>query len=662
MMRRLSIARGRTRWLLAQCAGILIVTAPAYPRAGETATPLTIRITSPLGRTGLHGAIRLVAQVKHAPEVHLPVKFFVDGRFHGEAIEGPPFAVEWVDENPYEPREISAEVCDAKGDCARDVVKLEPMTIVEEAEVSSVLVEAAVQDATGKSINGLTTESFTLVEDDVPQTLDLVRSDVVDSTYILLVDSSQSMARRLEFVQQAAGRLLGHLPTRDRVIVAPFSRKVEAVTGPTNDRVTAIEAIGAIRSRGGTAIMDVLTDLPRLAEGTTGRLTAVLITDGYDEHSSKTIEDAIRAVKSAQATLFVVGIGGVAGISIKGERMLRQVAEQSGGRAFFPSRDEELHAVHGLIAADVQSRYLLAYTPTNRQLDGGWRHIRVATTSPKHVVRARPGYFAPKPPPIRATLEFTAANRDRTPVEIAADDLTVFEDGTRQTLESFQEALAPISIVLAVDASGSMKGAVDAVKEGARQFVDALRPQDRLALIVFSDESLLIHDLTERREGTHQAIDQYQVRGGTALHDALFDAMKRLGPVEGRRAVVLVTDGRDENGPGTGPGSRHTRAEVLGELRMVDAAVYSIGLGSSVDRDGLEEFARESGGEAFFPELVQDLADDYRRVIEHLRRRYVATFLSSNTNRDGGWRAVEITSQDPRVVIRSRGGYRAPEH
>jgi len=337
------------------------------------------------------------------------------------------------------------------------------------------------------------------------------------------------------------------------------------------------------------------------------------------------------------------------------------VAEQSGGRAFFPSREEQLDFVHGMIAADIQARYLLAYTPTNRRLDGAWRRIHVATTSPKHVVRARPGYFAPKPPPVRATLEFTVANRDRKPVEVTAEDLEVFEDGVRQTLESFQEAISPISIVLAVDASGSMKGAVDAVKDGAKQFVDALRPQDRLALIVFSDESLLVHDLTERREATHEAIDQYQVRGGTALNDALFDALKRLRPVEGRRAIVVLTDGRDENGPGTAPGSRHTRAEVLSELRTIDATIYSIGLGSTVDRAVLEELARESGGEAFFPELVRDLADDYRRVIEHLRRRYVATYLSSNSNRDGAWRAVEITSRDPLLAIRSRGGYRAPD-
>jgi hypothetical protein len=123
---------------------------------------------------------------------------------------------------------------------------------------------------------------------------------------------------------------------------------------------------------------------------------------------------------------------------------------------------------------------------------------------------------------------------------------------------------------------------------------------------------------------------------------------------------VVLTDGRDENGPGSGPGSRHTRADVISELRAVDAAIYGIGLGSNVDHDVLEELSRESGGEAFFPRSVEDLADDYRRVIEHLRRRYVVTFVSSNSKRDGLWRGVEITSRDPLLAIRSGGGYSAP--
>src|SRR5687767_12291482 len=109
--------------------------------AQEAPTPgLTVRITSPLGRTGIHGPIRIVAQVQHASDVVLqPVKFFVDQKLQGEAKQGPPFAVEWTDENPYEGREIAVEVCSMAGDCVRDVVKLDPLVLLEEAEVSSVL-------------------------------------------------------------------------------------------------------------------------------------------------------------------------------------------------------------------------------------------------------------------------------------------------------------------------------------------------------------------------------------------------------------------------------------------------------------------------------------------------------------------------------------------
>ena len=621
--------------------------------------PPSVRITSPLGRTGIYGPIRLVAQV-HGDERIQSVKFFVDHKFHGETMQGPPFAVEWMDENPYEAREIAAEACDAAGVCARDVVKLDPMVLIEEAEVSSVLVEASVYDDKGRPVNALEKDQFTLLEDDVPQSLDLVRSDMMESTYTLLVDGSQSMSRRLDFVQRAAHRLLAHLRKNDRAIVAPFTRTIGTVTGPTDDLETVTDAISAIQARGGTAIADVLTDLPRLLEGAPGRQAVVLITDGYDEHSSKTFEDAMRAVKSAQATLFVVAVGGVAGVSLQGERLLRSLAEQTGGRAFFPSRDEELPSVHKMIASDIRSRYLLAYTPTNRAIDGAWRKITVHTQNAEQKVRARPGYFAPKPPPVRATLEFTVANTDRTPVEISADDLTIVEDGQSQTLESFQEAVAPISIVLALDTSGSMKGAVDAVKAGAKQFISALRPQDRLSLVTFSDEATLIHDLTTRRDSTIKAVDEYTVHGGTALYDALFDSLTRLQSVDGRRAVVVLTDGRDENNPGTGPGSRRSFEEVLAQLGSVDATVYAIGLGAKVERSVLEQVTDESGGEAFFPLVVEDLAGDYARVIEHLRRRYVATYISSNPRRDGKWRSVEI-SPGANARVRSRGGYQAPQ-
>jgi VWFA-related protein len=204
-----------------------------------------------------------------------------------------------------------------------------------------------------------------------------------------------------------------------------------------------------------------------------------------------------------------------------------------------------------------------------------------------------------------------------------------------------------------------MKGAVDAVKAGAKQFISALRPQDRLSLVTFSDEATLVHDLTVRRDSTIKAVDEYTIRGGTALYDALFDSLNRLESVEGRRAIVVLTDGRDENNAGNGPGSRHSFDEVLAQLSKVDATVYTIGLGGNVEGSVLERVAQISGGEAFFPSVVEELEGDYRRVVEHLRRRYVATYISSNPRRDGKWRAVEIAA-GPNATVRSRGGYHAP--
>src|SRR5262249_7618202 len=157
----------------------------------------------------------------------------VDQKLFGEATDGPPFAVEWTDENPFEPREIVAEACDESGACGRDSVHLEPLTLTEESGVSSVLVEASVRDETGRYVGGLTERDFQLSEDDVPQTLDLVRSDLVESTYTLLIDCSQSMSRRIDFVQAAADRLVRHIRPVDRVIVAPFTKTLGAITGPT---------------------------------------------------------------------------------------------------------------------------------------------------------------------------------------------------------------------------------------------------------------------------------------------------------------------------------------------------------------------------------------------------------------------------------------------
>jgi Ca-activated chloride channel family protein len=96
-------------------------------------------------------------------------------------------------------------------------------------------------------------------------------------------------------------------------------------------------------------------------------------------------------------------------------------------------------------------------------------------------------------------------------------------------------------------------------------------------------------------------------------------------------------------------------------LRDVDAAVFAIGLGPNVDRETLQRVASASGGRAYFPLSVEELPAQYARVIEDLRRRYVLSYTSSNSVRNGGWRQVELRSRRDGVAITSRGGYRAPD-
>ena len=195
----------------------------------------------------------------------------------------------------------------------------------------------------------------------------------------------------------------------------------------------------------------------------------------------------------------------------------------------------------------------------------------------------------------------------------------------------------------------------------ARTFVESLRPQDKLSLLFFSDGVLVAHDLSTNRQTSLEAINGYKPIGGTALYDAMAGALATLKPVEGRRAIVLMSDGRDENNPGTAPGSRHTLAEVLELAREVEATVLPIGLGTNLDRDGLERLADISGGLAYFPSDASELRAQFVRTVENLRRRYVLGYTSTHMARDGSWRKVEIKSRSANHVIRSRSGYFAPE-
>ena len=272
------------RWRGQSVASLVGVLALGALLSGQDApetqpSSLTLQITSPLGRTGMVGPVRIVARISSDPKASLsPVQFYVDEQLVGEDKDGPPYAVEWVDSNPFLPRSIVVQVADSMGTTAKDTIELKPQELVDSTEVSSVVLEPMVFNKLGRPVNGLTAADFTILEDGVPQKLDLVQPDAEPATYTLLIDSSGSMARRIDFVRDAAGRLPLHLRPNDSVMIVPFARALGAVTGPTQDRETIASAIGALKMSGGTAILESLTSVTTQLSTTDGRNIVVLIT------------------------------------------------------------------------------------------------------------------------------------------------------------------------------------------------------------------------------------------------------------------------------------------------------------------------------------------------------------------------------------------------
>jgi len=652
--------------VLLVATGVAVTAAPQSPARSGSAGPVpTVRITSPLGRTGIPATIRIVAQIqwpvvdKH-PE-SLSVNFLVDDKLVGMVDSGPPYAVSWTDDNPFEPRRIVVEAHDAYGMSARDEVILPAFDLTDRTEVRSIVLETGVYDKKGRAVSTLQAGDFVVRENGEIQTLDLVKPESLPTTTLLLVDSSQSMAGRFAEVRHAASRIAQALGAKDRVIIAPFNHHIGTVTGPTNDAATIEESIDAMRAMGGTAILNALNDGVRLLDGVTGRRVMILITDGFDENSTVDAATALNAVQSGQVTVYSVALGGVTGVSLVGERMLRQLTDVSGGRSFFPWRDLDLMSVANEVSADARNRYLITYTPHNQQKDGKWRSIAVEVPEGYHA-RARNGYQAALPPPIRPTIEFTVRNTAHSYVDIAAADLQVEEDGVPQKIDTFQEAVDPVSIALLLDASGSMTKSAEVVKQTARDFVATVRPEDSLALLTFADEPKFEHVLGTNRTITFDAIGKYITGGGTALYDALWDGLQTLKTVQGRRAIVVLTDGRDENNPGTAPGSAHTVEEVMELSKQVGAAIFPIGLGSRVDKTLLERLANDSGGDAYFSNEASELAEQFRGIVENLRQRYVLSYTSTNVEANGKWRRVQIVPRDKTgLVVSSAGGYFAPD-
>jgi VWFA-related protein len=250
---------------------------------------------------------------------------------------------------------------------------------------------------------GLGKEDFRVFEDNQPQTIRFFSRETDLPLRIgVLVDTSGSIRDRLRFEQEAAIDFLKTTlrPGKDLAFALGFDVQPQVVQDYTDDLEKLSGAIRGLLAGGVTTLYDAIHFACREKmlffppSGPYLRRVMIVISDGEDNQSEHTREEALAMAQHAEVTIYAVSTS-ASGLPGHGDKVLRRLAEQTGGRAFFPFKDSEIAGNFQDIARELRSQYSLAYISTNKAHDGTFRTISIEPLQKGLQVRAKPGYFAP---------------------------------------------------------------------------------------------------------------------------------------------------------------------------------------------------------------------------------------------------------------------------
>lgn len=269
--------------------------------------------------------------------------------------------------------------------------------------VNLVNVPLTVTDKKGRLVIMMTKDDFNLFEDGKRQTIQYFSRETDLALRIgLLIDTSNSIRDRLEFEQRAAIDFLTDTirKGKDQAFVEGFDVEPQIVQDYTDNVEKLSAAVRSLQAGGVTSLFDAIyfsckekllffpPPEPYL------RRMIIVISDGEDNHSEHTREEALAMAQRAEVTIFAISTNRT-GTEQRGDKVLRRLAEQTGGRAFFPFEASDLAESFRAIGRDLRTQFLLSYTSTNTALDGTFRNIAIEPVDKTLHVRAKTGYFAP---------------------------------------------------------------------------------------------------------------------------------------------------------------------------------------------------------------------------------------------------------------------------
>ncbi len=279
------------------------------------------------------------------------------------------------------------------------------------SQVSLVVLHVSVLNDRSVFVPGLAQENFKVLEDKVEQKLAVFKQEDVPVSFGLVVDNSGSMRDKRPQVNAAALTFVKTSNPQDEGFVVNFNDDYYLDTEHdfTSDLPEMRTALERIDARGSTALYDaVIGSLDHLKKGTRDKKVLLVVTDGEDNASRHSLENVMEQAQRANAVIYAVGVFSDDDIKHNHRTMkkargaLADLANATGGLAFFPETADDTEAICTQIAHDIRNQYTMAYYPTNTAHDGSFRTVSVQVTPPrgagKLTVRTRTGYYAPRAP------------------------------------------------------------------------------------------------------------------------------------------------------------------------------------------------------------------------------------------------------------------------
>ncbi len=268
-------------------------------------------------------------------------------------------------------------------------------------DVELVVLHATVRDRKGRFVSALQKQDFRVCENDRQQPIELFQREDVPVAVGLVVDNSGSMRPKRSDVAAAALAFVRSSNAEDEMFVVNFNENVtfglrdtELFSAKPSELDAALMGVPAM---GKTALYDAIdAALTHLQKATRDKKALIVISDGGDNASKHTLNQVLQEAERSDAIIYTIGLFDINDVD-RNPRVLRQIAHATGGQAFFPEKTSAVVTICEGIAAELRNQYTIAYSPTNRTRDGGYRTIKVTAVGPhgaKLLVRTRAGYIA----------------------------------------------------------------------------------------------------------------------------------------------------------------------------------------------------------------------------------------------------------------------------